>query len=68
MEWKLAKEADYLEQAFQARIYQQCWYQHTKNWIDNIETRLETSSAKKILEEMKTTDFIEWWKNNWGRL
>ena len=60
LEGKLAKDADCLEQIFQAKIYQQCGYQHAKDWIDNIESRLETASAKKILDEMKTTDFIQW--------
>jgi putative hydrolases of HD superfamily len=59
----VAKDADWLEQAFQAKEYFDQGYKSTINWIDNIEAALETKSAKEILAEMQKTEFTEWWKD-----
>lgn len=59
----VAKDADWLEQAFQAKEYVDQGYKSAENWIDNIEKALETKSAKKILDEMRKTPFTEWWKD-----
>ena len=58
----IAKDADYLEQAFQARKYQQSGYSGTDRWIKNIGPRLQTESAKKLFEELQVSDFWEWTK------
>lgn len=65
LEWKIAKDADYLEQSFQAKIYLEIWYKETQDWIDNVWENLKTESAKKIWEEMCKTWFNDWWKK-WG--
>ncbi|MCK5081096.1 MAG: HD domain-containing protein [Candidatus Moranbacteria bacterium] len=62
MEGIIAKDADWLEQAFQAKEYVELGYQGMQNWIDNVEKALETESAKKILEEMKNSSFTDWWQ------
>ncbi len=59
----IAKDADWLEQAFQAKEYVELGYKGMQNWVDNVEKALETESAKKIIKEMKKTSFIEWWRN-----
>ena len=44
----IAKDADYLEQAFQARKYEQSGYSGTDRWIQNIWANLRTESAKNF--------------------
>ena len=58
----IAKDADWLETAFQAKEYYDLGHPMVKNWIDNVEKALETTSAKKIIEEMKKTKFTDWWQ------
>lgn len=58
----IAKDADWLEQAFQAKEYIDIGYKATQDWINNIEKALETKSAKKLLAEMKRTEFTDWWQ------
>ena len=59
----VAKDADWLETAFQAKEYLDIGYSSTQNWIDNVEKALETNSAKRILAEMKNCKSTDWWKN-----
>ena len=56
----IAKDADWLETAFQAKEYFDLGYP-TQNWIDNVEKAVETESAKKLIQEMKNTKFTDWW-------
>lgn len=56
----IAKDADYLELAFQAKEYVENGNRGAQAWIDSIETLLKTESAKKLLAEMKSTSFNEW--------
>lgn len=56
----IAKDADWLETAFQAKEYLDLGYP-TQNWIDNVEKAVETESAKKLIQEMKNTKFTDWW-------
>jgi len=58
----IAKDADWLETAFQAKEYVDQGYESAQDWIDNVEKALETESAKKLLQEMKQTKFTDWWK------
>lgn len=58
----IAKDADWLEAAFQAKEYLDLGYRSAVDWINNIEKALETESAKKILKEMKKTEFSDWWQ------
>jgi putative hydrolase of HD superfamily len=60
----IAKDADWLETAIQAKIYLEQGYRGCQNWIDNVEKALETDSAKKILTQIKEmNDFTNsWWQ------
>jgi putative hydrolase of HD superfamily len=58
----IAKDADWLENAFQAKEYYDEGYKSAMVWINNVEKALETKAAKAIIEEMKKTDFTEWWQ------
>jgi putative hydrolase of HD superfamily len=58
----IAKDADWLEQAFQAKEYIDIGHKSAVGWINNIEKALETKSAKIILKEMKKTEFSDWWQ------
>lgn len=55
LEWKLAKDADYLEQAFQAKIYTEIGYQDAQERITNVGNALRTESAKKLRNQMIIT-------------
>jgi putative hydrolase of HD superfamily len=57
----IAKDADWLEQAFVAKEYYDLGNKLAMAWIENVEKALETGSAKKIIREMKKTRFTDWW-------
>jgi len=59
----IAKDADWMETAFQAKEYLDLGYESAIDWINNVEKALETDSAKKLLAEMKETKFTDWWKD-----
>ena len=61
-EGMVAKDADWLEVAFQAKEYLDLGCQSAEDWIGNVEKALETESAKKIISEMKKINFTDWWK------
>lgn len=58
----IAKDADWLETAFQAKEYLDLGYKGLGSWIDNTEKALETKSAKLLLAEMKKNKFTDWWQ------
>lgn len=58
----IAKDADWLEHAFEAREFEEMGYVKLRGWIDNVEKALRTVSAKKILRAMKKKSFCDWWK------
>lgn len=58
----IAKDADWLEVAFQAKEYKDQGYEAVQEWIDNVAQAVETESAKKIVSEMQNTKFYEWWR------
>ncbi|MFA6106099.1 MAG: HD domain-containing protein [Patescibacteria group bacterium] len=58
----IAKDADWLETAFQAKEYADVGFKFTEDWIKNVEKALETKSAKMLIREMKKTKFTDWWK------
>ncbi|HRY63335.1 MAG TPA: HD domain-containing protein [Patescibacteria group bacterium] len=58
----IAKDADWLETAFQAKEYLDLGYPMVQNWIDNVGKAVETKSAKLIIKEMKKTGFTDWWR------
>ncbi len=59
----IAKDADWLEMAFQAKEYFDMGITVATDWIDNVEKAVETKSAKKIMKEMRETQFTDWWKD-----
>lgn len=58
----IAKDADWLEQAFQAKEYVDLGYESAGDWINNVEKAIETKSAKLLLAEMKKIKFTDWWR------
>ena len=58
----IAKDADWLEQAFQAKEYSDLGYKSAEDWIKNVEKALETKSAKLLLAQMKKVKFTDWWQ------
>ncbi len=62
LEGMIAKDADYLEQAFQAKKYMELGYAETEDWIINIGKALKTESAQKLWKELQVTGFTDWWK------
>lgn len=58
----VAKDADWLETAFQAKEYCDMGYVSADDWIKNIESVIETKSAKLLLKQMKKTNFFDWWQ------
>jgi len=57
----IAKDADLIEQAFTAKEYLEQGYK-TQNWIDNVNTLIQTESAKKLIELLKESDSSKWWE------
>ncbi len=57
----VARDADMLETAFQAKEHLDNGYKTAKLWIDSVRKHLKTKSGKKILKEMKKTHFADWW-------
>ena len=62
LEAKCSRDADLLEQAFQAKEYLEQGYKNVQRWLDNIGTSLSTASAKKLFTQMKKRGCIEWLK------
>lgn len=61
-EWIIAKDADYLEQAFQAKVYVEQWYDAAQDRIDNVGKAIQTESAKQLWNEMSHTNSYDWWR------
>ena len=59
----VAKDADYLECAIQAKEYLDIGYKKAENWIDNVGKVLKTKSAKEIFKLIKKSDSLDWWKS-----
>jgi len=62
IEGKVAKDADYLEMAFQAKIYVEQGHVVAQDRIDNVGRALKTQWAKEIREEMIKSNASDWWK------
>jgi hypothetical protein len=58
----VAKDADILECAMQAREYQVQGYDAAVDWLDRANDRLKCDSSKKLLSILKHSDPNEWWK------
>ncbi len=60
---KIAKDADYLEQAITAKEYMEKGFKYAENWIDNIKKVLRTEKARELLEKIRSSDSNEWWQD-----
>lgn len=58
----VAKDADYLECAIQAKEYLEIGYKKTEDWFNNVGKFLKTKSAKEIFALIKNSDSLDWWK------
>ncbi len=56
----VAKDADWLECAIQAKEYMDSGYKLSKDWIDNVRNALKTKSARKLLDAVEKSE--SWWK------
>lgn len=61
LEGRVAKDADYLEQAFQAKTYKEIGHEDAQNRITNVGNALKTESAKKIRTQMCQTKSSDRW-------
>ncbi len=60
---KILKDADYLENALTAKEYIQQGHKEAKQWLDNIEKKLQTKSGKKLFKIILEMPPTEWFKN-----
>jgi putative hydrolase of HD superfamily len=58
----VAKDADILECAMQAREYQLQGYDAAVDWVERAKERLRTASSKRMLSIIENSDPNEWWK------
>ncbi len=58
----VARDADMLETAFQAKEYLETGYAACKDWIDNVEKCVRTKTAKKLLKVLRKKSFTDWWR------
>ena len=58
----VAKDADILECAMQAREYQVQGYEASVDWLDRADSKLKCESSRKLLALLKVSDPGEWWK------
>jgi len=58
----VAKDADWIELAVQAKCYFNSGNKLAELWIKHAKTQLKTESAKKLLKMIEKTDIDEWWK------
>ena len=61
-EKRILKDADYLECAFQAKEYVDIGHKGAASWLESIDGRLQTKSAKKLMGQLKKQDSNSWWK------
>ncbi len=62
-EANVAKDADYVECAVQAKEYIEIGHKDAQNWIDNCRKCVKTKSAKQLIDLIDKTCSNDWWKN-----
>jgi putative hydrolase of HD superfamily len=62
-EAEVARDADLLENALEAREYITVGFKDAQNWLDNIAKIIKTESGKKLLKEIEKADPNDWWKD-----
>lgn len=58
----VAKDADLLELALQAKEYLELGYHGKQNWLDNVKKHLKTKTAKKIFQAIEKGSLNDWWR------
>lgn len=58
----VARDADILECAMQAREYQVQGYEDAVDWVERAKDKLRSESARKLLSIIEHSDPNEWWK------
>jgi len=58
----IAKDADLIEQAVTAKEYMEKGYSYAEDWINNVEKKVKTNSAKKLLKLLRKSDPNDWWQ------
>ncbi|MCD6434314.1 MAG: HD domain-containing protein [Candidatus Diapherotrites archaeon] len=59
----IARDADLLENAFEAKMLMETHHRAAKNWLDNIKKFLVTDSAKKLFKSLQRQSCFSWWRN-----
>ena len=59
----IAKDADLLEMTVTATEYIEKGFISARDWIERISKKLQTESAKKLLENLKNSNPNDWWKD-----
>ena len=58
----VAKDADLLELAMQAKEYLELGYQGKQNWLDNIKLAIQTKTGKEMFEAIEKGSMTDWWQ------
>lgn len=58
----IAKDADHLECALEAKEHVESGYKAAQDWIARIKERVKTESAKKLIAELEKTKPSEWYE------
>lgn len=58
----VARDADLIECALQAKEYIDKGFKDAQDWLDNIRKHVKTNSAKKLLDSIEKGDSNSWWK------
>jgi len=59
----VARDADLLECALQAKEYYENGYKKAINWINNTQKIIKTETAKNLLKDIIEKNPYEWWKD-----
>jgi putative hydrolase of HD superfamily len=59
----IAKDSDYLECAIQAKEYLDIGHKSAQGWINNVEQKLKTDTAKKIFKIISKKDSKLWFQD-----
>ena len=61
-EARVAKDADLLERAFQAKEYQDLGCDIIPEWFSGVGKRLATKTARRLLKRLRKTKASDWWR------
>ena len=57
----IAKEADYIECAIEAKELVEKGFSGMQDWVDNVDKFVKTKSAKAIMTVLKNSNSNDWW-------